>query len=159
MDTVIQLKHPSDYSAEQGARFVVTFEKNRGFYGEDAAPLEASLITDDDGSSKWKTSKQEDTNYERVIELKNEGEMSQTDIAKELEIHRATVSKLVKKAREAGRIMEKQPSGVQQETKGETNSASASPIVTENAAPPPEPLISDSGEGNSNSPPGTNETT
>jgi AAA domain len=35
-DTVIALRRPPDYSADQGARFEIHFEKTRGFYGEDA---------------------------------------------------------------------------------------------------------------------------
>ena len=34
LDTVISLRHPNDYSPEQGARFEVHYEKNRNFYGE-----------------------------------------------------------------------------------------------------------------------------
>ena len=43
LDTVMQLKRPPDYSAEQGCRFELRFEKNRGFHGADAAPFEAWL--------------------------------------------------------------------------------------------------------------------
>jgi hypothetical protein len=51
LDTVISLSHPPGYSASEGARFEVRFTKNRGFYGEDAAPFEARFA---DG--KWVTS-------------------------------------------------------------------------------------------------------
>src|SRR6185503_11735822 len=37
LDTVIKLARPDDYDAREGARIVVTFEKNRGFHGTDAA--------------------------------------------------------------------------------------------------------------------------
>ena len=43
LDTVIALRRPPDYSADQGARFEVHFEKSRGFYGPDAEPFEAWL--------------------------------------------------------------------------------------------------------------------
>src|SRR5207247_1434784 len=45
LDVVIQLKQPSDYQVEQGARFEVRIEKSRGFCGNDAAMFEAQLET------------------------------------------------------------------------------------------------------------------
>jgi putative DNA primase/helicase len=44
LDTVISLRRPPDYSAEQGARFEIHFEKSRGFHGPDAEPFEAQLL-------------------------------------------------------------------------------------------------------------------
>lgn len=41
LDTVIQLKRPPDYQENEGARFEITFEKARGFYGDDAERIEA----------------------------------------------------------------------------------------------------------------------
>ena len=38
LDTVISLRRPPDYSAEQGCRFELHFEKTRGFHGPDAEP-------------------------------------------------------------------------------------------------------------------------
>ena len=52
LDTVITLKHSKDYSPDEGARFEVHFEKNRGLYGDDAKPFEASLSLDGIWSSK-----------------------------------------------------------------------------------------------------------
>ncbi len=43
LDTVICLKRPPDYRAEDGARFEVHLEKARGVIGEDAKPFEAQL--------------------------------------------------------------------------------------------------------------------
>src|SRR5262245_63526293 len=52
LDTVISLRHPADYSPDQGARFEVHFEKTRGFYGEDAQPFEARYEVRD-GAAVW----------------------------------------------------------------------------------------------------------
>ncbi len=41
LDTVIALRRPGDYSAEQGARFEVHIEKARALVGEGALPFEA----------------------------------------------------------------------------------------------------------------------
>jgi hypothetical protein len=43
MDLLIKLTRPEDYTADQGARFLVEFEKTRGFHGEAAASFIASL--------------------------------------------------------------------------------------------------------------------
>jgi len=43
LDTVIQLKRPEDYDAQQGARFEVHITKGRSVFGPDAAPFEATL--------------------------------------------------------------------------------------------------------------------
>jgi AAA domain/IclR helix-turn-helix domain len=47
LDTVISLRRPPDYSATQGARFEIHFEKARGFWGPDAEPFEAQLVGQD----------------------------------------------------------------------------------------------------------------
>jgi hypothetical protein len=44
LDTVMSLRKPPDYSADQGARFEIHFEKARGFHGPEAEPFEARLI-------------------------------------------------------------------------------------------------------------------
>jgi putative DNA primase/helicase len=43
LDTVIGLRRPGDYSAEEGARFEVHIEKSRALAGEGALPFEAVL--------------------------------------------------------------------------------------------------------------------
>jgi hypothetical protein len=48
LDTVIALRRPPDYDAEQGARFEVHYTKARGFYGDAAKAFEAWLRDD-----KW----------------------------------------------------------------------------------------------------------
>ncbi|HYN00739.1 MAG TPA: AAA family ATPase [Aestuariivirgaceae bacterium] len=51
LDTVIALRKPPDYQADQGARFEIHFEKTRGFHGPEAEPFEVSLTGD-----QWKES-------------------------------------------------------------------------------------------------------
>jgi putative DNA primase/helicase len=43
LDSVLSLRRPPDYCADQGARFEVHFEKARGFYGDESSPFEARL--------------------------------------------------------------------------------------------------------------------
>jgi len=46
MNLLLKLTHPEDYSQEQGARFLVTFDKARGVFGAAAAPFIAALEPD-----------------------------------------------------------------------------------------------------------------
>ena len=46
MNWLIKLTKPDDYEQAQGARFLVTFEKHRGFHGVAVAPFLASLEED-----------------------------------------------------------------------------------------------------------------
>jgi putative DNA primase/helicase len=103
LDTVIALKRPPDYSPESGACFEVHFEKSRGFYGEDSKPFEASLTTYLNGRQIWATRGLEDSTFDRVVGLHQEG-LSPKEISIELGIHRSQVSRHLKRARAEGRI-------------------------------------------------------
>ena len=46
MNLLIKLTRPEDYVQDQGARFLVTFDKCRGAYGTAVAPFEAQLTAD-----------------------------------------------------------------------------------------------------------------
>ena len=83
LDTVLELKRPSDYSPEQGARFEVHFTKARGLYGEDTEPFEAMLSIDADGQCSWHTQRVVDLQEERIIELTEAG-LSEREIVEEL---------------------------------------------------------------------------
>jgi len=87
LDTVICLKRPANYSPADGARFMVCFEKNRGIFGKDTEPFEAHLK---DG--KWTTRALVSRTFDKVQALAKEG-LSQADIARQLGLHRSTVSR------------------------------------------------------------------
>ena len=61
LDTVIGLRKPPDYQADQGARFEIHFEKARGFYGPEAEPFEARLIGEQWEESEIKSGDDLDT--------------------------------------------------------------------------------------------------
>jgi putative DNA primase/helicase len=103
LDTVINLRRPPDYNPEAGAAFEIHFEKNRGFYGKDAKPFEARLITDEEGKQIWAMKSLDECNYERIIRLLNEGS-SQQEIAEELRLSKSTVSYHARRAKKAGKI-------------------------------------------------------
>lgn len=108
LDTVIALRHPKgDSDDSQGARFELHFEKNRGFYGEEAAGREISLGTDPKGNTAWHWSTLSESTFERVVGLLNEG-LSQVDIAKELEINKSNVSRHAKRAEREGLVTKSQ---------------------------------------------------
>jgi hypothetical protein len=86
LDTVIGLRRPPDYQADQGARFEVHFEKARGFYGQDAEPFEARLVGEQWIEAPIKSG--DDT--ETLLALKASG-MSVCEISDRTGIPRSTV--------------------------------------------------------------------
>ena len=103
LDTVICLKRPENYTADKGACFVIEFEKARYLLGEDVALFEAQLITDAKGLQQWVTSPIKITNFEKTVDLYNQG-VSQKEIAEELGIDKSGVSRHIKKAKEQNKI-------------------------------------------------------
>ena len=101
LDTVIALKRPDDYKAEQGARFIVTYEKSRGFYGDEAKSFEAHLTVDQHNKPCWVTRDIEESTYYKVINMLNDG-MSQKEIVNELDIHKSNVSRHAQRAKAEG---------------------------------------------------------
>lgn len=100
MDTVISLKRPDDYTAKQGARFIVEFEKARGFSGDDAESFIVQLEERDDNYT-WSMDSLEESLYKKILNLAQLG-MSQRDIAEELGIHKSTVSKNISTGKDEG---------------------------------------------------------
>jgi hypothetical protein len=93
LDTVLLLKRPDDYEPRQGARFIVTFDKARGFSGQDADPFEASL---DPHTGGWSRQPLVDKLSQDIRELSGAG-LSQREIAKELDCGLATVNRHLKR--------------------------------------------------------------
>lgn len=100
LDVVINLRHPSDYTPESGAQFMVRFEKSRGLYGEDVREIEATLIQGPAGQA-WAWKDAEGATLDRSIEMSKLG-MGVSEIAHELGINKSNVSRALKKAREQG---------------------------------------------------------
>jgi putative DNA primase/helicase len=100
LDTTIALRRPSDYTPDQGARFEVVIEKGRGIFGEEAKSFEVTY-TVRDGAAQWATKSLEDSVTERVSELLADG-MTHRQIATELGVGLATISRHRKRAVELG---------------------------------------------------------
>jgi|GEM_PF-1691218 len=103
-DWILALKHPNDYQAHQGARFEVHFEKTRDFPGGTLAdPFEARI--DHDGPRDfWTVKTLELAVEEKVISLHRDG-LSNRDIAREVQKHFSTVSRILKRAEKEGRLV------------------------------------------------------
>lgn len=98
LDTVIALRHPSDYEPSDGACFEIHFEKARGMVG-DAINAVRCWLTEEG----WKYESLEQNSYQRVIELANEG-LSQKDMVIELKLSKSQVSKLYNRAIALGAV-------------------------------------------------------
>lgn len=94
LDTVIALKRPDDYQAEEGARFEVHLEKARGLCGTEAKPFEAALRLEN-GMAIWITRQLEDAENARILALHQDG-LSSREIAKETNKHHSTICRRLK---------------------------------------------------------------
>lgn len=91
LDVVLSLRKTKADDAK-GASFEVHFEKKRHLLDEQAKPFVASLV---DG--RWRHDTLEDDTVNRVLRLKEEG-LNQSEIAIELDVHKSTVSRALKRA-------------------------------------------------------------
>jgi RecA-family ATPase len=98
LDTVISLKRPAEYKASEGARFELYFEKARNLTGEDTAPLEVALHSED-GRIQWKWKSAEGAIVERIAAMVGEG-ASRQEVQEELGLSRFQLARLVKAANE-----------------------------------------------------------
>ena len=98
LNLTIHLEHPDGYSPEEGARFIITFEKNRTIYGSKAAPFEIRLSENADGNYVWEIGSAIPEKYRQVLELTEAGK-TQKEIAKELGVKQSTVSRRLKEAK------------------------------------------------------------
>jgi energy-coupling factor transporter ATP-binding protein EcfA2 len=102
LDLVLKMTLPSDHDPKNGCRFNVEFSKARHLQGSDSQSLEFSMIVEN-GSAKWSYATCTESTFTQVVTLTNEG-ISQTEIAKELNINRSTVNRHCKKAEIDGLI-------------------------------------------------------
>jgi len=102
IDTVISLRRPTQYEMERdGDAFELHFEKHRGFSATEAKAVLIEQIKQDDGTFKWLSKPLEQSTYEKVVVLTQEG-LKPFEITQELEINKSTVSRHLKTARERG---------------------------------------------------------
>lgn len=99
LDVVLSLRRPPDYIPGEGACFQVHYEKARHLFGDDTAPFEAKLLTDEHGVQQWTTRLVEESNFDKIVSLTNEG-LSQKEIADELGLHKSSVCRAIRKAKD-----------------------------------------------------------
>jgi DNA-binding CsgD family transcriptional regulator len=99
----IKLSEAKGEDNREGASFVATFDKNRNATDDDAPSLFWHFEPQRDGSviPKWTTL----TPMQIFISLIEDGLDSCGDIAQEMNVSKATVSRLAKKAQLAGKIV------------------------------------------------------
>lgn len=137
LDTVISLRRPQDYQPSEGAKAELHFEKSRGFFGDDAKPLEIALTSDGDKLT-WTYQALEDSMHTRIVSLANEG-LSQKDIAIELDLNKSTVSRHFKSAQEHGELHGCTPRGRNRATQAKNEDKRATKYATEGATTPRRP--------------------
>ncbi|MBW2707853.1 MAG: AAA family ATPase [Deltaproteobacteria bacterium] len=102
LDTVISLEKVHG-GKDSGAKFIVKFTKCRGAYGSDVEPFEAAL--DLDSPELWTWKPVDESTYERMLDMARDGVDSVTDMAEELGVSKGLISRLKKKAQEAGDLL------------------------------------------------------
>jgi len=100
LDTVIELRHPSNYRADEGLRAELHFGKNRHFHGKDAEPFELELRADARNVPEWVTRDLEASGYAKAAVLFAEGCDLQA-VREELGVSRAQAFRYQKQYREA----------------------------------------------------------
>lgn len=101
LDSIIILKHPEDYKAEEGARFEVHFDKARHFAGQDANSFQVQLL-EKDGQWLWETSNDpEETILKEIAAMKIEGKTI-LEIMKKTKRTKSQVETLTAKAKARG---------------------------------------------------------
>jgi putative DNA primase/helicase len=100
LDTVIALRHPPSYRANEGLRAELHFEKARHFHGKGAEPFEVELQPSTNGGCQWLTRDLEASVYDKAAVLYAEGS-DPLAVKEELGISRATAFRYQKQYRES----------------------------------------------------------
>lgn len=101
LDYVIALRQPPNYSIQDGCVFELHFEKARGFFGEEAAPLACRLVKKGNGLN-WEWKNLDESRETEILELADQG-YSVADIASILKMEPGRVKfSLNKKERRYG---------------------------------------------------------
>jgi RecA-family ATPase len=95
LDTSIELSHPDDYEAEEGARFEIRFEKSRGLLGHDVEPFETTLKVTA-GRASWTTKGIDAETTAKMAAMRADGK-SDRQIARELGVDHKTVAGRLRK--------------------------------------------------------------
>jgi putative DNA primase/helicase len=100
LDTVINLRRPSDYEPTEGARFEVHIEKGRGMTGDAMKPFEAKFEVRDNAAI-WTMREIEDVKLAEVKMLVEDG-LSVRDIADMIGVSKTSAHRLVRRVKAGG---------------------------------------------------------
>ena len=100
LDTVIALRHPDDYRADEGARFEVHLEKARSVIGEAAKSFEARYEVSS-GAASWTMRDLEDATLARILGLDADG-LSLREITEETGISKSRVQRMLAQHKNKG---------------------------------------------------------
>jgi putative DNA primase/helicase len=96
LDTVMTLKHPSDYDPSEGLRCEVHFEKTRAMLGDAAKPFEVRLTSGENGQAIWVMREMEDAKAQQAAELFT-SRATVREVAEELGISKSVAGRLRRK--------------------------------------------------------------
>ncbi|MCE5210740.1 MAG: AAA family ATPase [Deltaproteobacteria bacterium] len=99
LDFSIKLKRPEGYLPEEGANFIVEFTKTRELDGNAVKEMHLNLRKTVHGV-EWEVLEAETKKNGLILSMLKEGNLKQTEIAKELGVSPAYVSQVRKKAKE-----------------------------------------------------------
>jgi putative DNA primase/helicase len=95
LDVLIRLQRPSDYRAEEGARFEIHYNKAREQHGGDVAPIEVQLRVDA-AAAIWTMRDLEDALESRAAQMFRDG-VTVRDAAEDLGISKSAAQRLKRK--------------------------------------------------------------
>jgi len=99
----MKLSRPKDYSADQGARFTIEYEKARGLTGNDSLPIEVRLDEDNKGFPKWEYTVIDSTRHTELMRAAQSGNYTnQTELGKALGVSQGRIAQLRNEAIERG---------------------------------------------------------
>ncbi|MDH4246277.1 MAG: AAA family ATPase [Deltaproteobacteria bacterium] len=97
LDTIIRLEKAGLEETHKGANFILSFTKNRSCFGEDIAPIEATLTPNEEGPPTWSYKPVEEGNEERLINMVRSGIDNVTEAAEAMGLAKGTISKIKKR--------------------------------------------------------------
>lgn len=107
LDTSILLQRPSDWSAEDGAKFIVRFKKSRVRTSDLSLIQDVEFIlTEANGQTAWTWGNMKTKNRFEILKMLDEGE-SQAEVARTLGVDRSYVNRTKGRAIEDGHLSKK----------------------------------------------------